>query len=75
MEIERLITMANQIGEFFETQPDRAAAVNAVAQHIKSFWEPRMRRQIIEYAHGGRGELREVVHEALITLDQPRKSD
>ncbi|MGH7985910.1 MAG: formate dehydrogenase subunit delta [Candidatus Binataceae bacterium] len=75
MEIERLIAMANQIGEFFEAQRDHAVAVNAVAQHIKSFWEPRMRRQILQYARGDNGELRAIVREALMTLEPPKPPD
>jgi formate dehydrogenase subunit delta len=74
MEIERLVAMANQIGEFFETQADRAGAVHSIAQHIRSFWEPRMRRQILDYVNAGNGELRPIVREALLTLEQPRKT-
>ena len=55
MSAEKLVRMANQIADFFRTQPDEAA-VAGVADHIKSFWNPVMRRQI--YAHldaGGEG--------------------
>ncbi|MGH7934526.1 MAG: formate dehydrogenase subunit delta [Candidatus Binataceae bacterium] len=69
MEIERLVKMANQIGEFFDSQNDRAEAVNAIAQHLKNFWEPRMRHQIIEYVKGGDGELRDVVRAAILKLE------
>jgi formate dehydrogenase subunit delta len=47
--------MANQIGKFFAVQgEDRAVA--GIADHIKKFWEPRMKKQI--FAHldeGGSG--------------------
>jgi len=49
MHIENLITMANQIGTFFEAMPDREEALEGVAQHIKKFWEPRMRRALLAY--------------------------
>eukprot|EP01036_Dinobryon_divergens_P058728 gene58728-78350_t len=39
--------MANQIGSFFESMPDRAQAIEDIASHIKRFWEPRMRRAIL----------------------------
>ena len=48
MDVNNLIRMANQIGEFFESMPDRAQALEDIASHIKRFWEPRMRRAILE---------------------------
>jgi formate dehydrogenase subunit delta len=74
MELHHLVTMANEIGQFFESSHEHDAAVVAIAQHLKSFWEPRMRREIIDYAHKGRGDLREIVREAILTLEAPRKS-
>jgi len=38
--------MANQIGKFFAHRPDDAAAAD-IADHLRKFWDPRMRRQII----------------------------
>ncbi|MDP2357769.1 MAG: formate dehydrogenase subunit delta [Beijerinckiaceae bacterium] len=52
MSAHKLVRMANQIAIFFRTQPEEAAAA-AVADHIKSFWSPVMRREI--YAHLGAG--------------------
>ena len=43
MSADKLVRMANQIATFFRTQADDAA-VPAVADHIKSFWSPVMRR-------------------------------
>jgi formate dehydrogenase subunit delta len=41
--------MANQIGKFFAHQaPDQAAA--SIEDHLRKFWDPRMRRQIVEDA-------------------------
>ena len=50
MNIEHLVTMANQIAANFEAWPDHGEACNEVANHLKRFWDPRMRRQIIEHA-------------------------
>jgi formate dehydrogenase subunit delta len=42
MKSETLIRMANQIAQFFEPYPhDEALA--GVEDHIKKFWDPRMR--------------------------------
>lgn len=47
MNVQHLIEMANQIGEFFDSMPDRDEATAGVADHIRRFWEPRMRRTIL----------------------------
>jgi formate dehydrogenase subunit delta len=56
MDIHHLIKMANNIGSFFESEPDRPKAVKAVADHIRSFWDPRMRTQILRYLDEGKTE-------------------
>jgi formate dehydrogenase subunit delta len=57
MDADKLIRMANRIGQFFEAMPDRADAVDGVATHLRKFWEPRMRRALVEHArtHGTEG--------------------
>ncbi len=58
MNIENLVKMANQIGQFFELEPDQNQAVNDVALHIKRNWAPQMRKAIISYVQtGGEGLL------------------
>jgi formate dehydrogenase subunit delta len=49
MSIERLIIMANQIGDFFESYPDKELAKKGIATHIKNFWALNMRQQISTY--------------------------
>jgi formate dehydrogenase subunit delta len=46
MNVERLVAMVNDIAAFFagDAGPDAPAAV---AHHLRRFWEPRMRSQII----------------------------
>jgi|WetSurMetagenome_2_1015567.scaffolds.fasta_scaffold148438_2 formate dehydrogenase subunit delta len=46
---QRLVYMANQIADFFVSQGDEVKAVAGVADHIKSFWNSKMLRQI--YGH------------------------
>jgi formate dehydrogenase subunit delta len=51
----KLVYMANQIGKFFASQ-GQDKAVAGTADHIKKFWDPRMRAAI--FAHlkeGGAG--------------------
>ncbi|RDS99709.1 formate dehydrogenase [Burkholderia contaminans] len=47
MDNGHLIDMANQIGAFFESMPDRDEALTGIADHIRRFWEPRMRRALL----------------------------
>ncbi|WP_244815471.1 formate dehydrogenase subunit delta [Caballeronia sp. Lep1P3] len=47
MDVDNLIEMANRIGQFFDSMPDHAEAVDGVADHIRRFWEPRMRSAIL----------------------------
>ncbi len=71
MDIHHLVTMANQIADFFRTSsPDHAEAVKATAEHLRSFWEPRMRSDIIAHMTktGGEG-LNEVAREAVQMLE------
>ena len=66
MDVQHLIHMANQIGDFFEAEPDRTAALEGIAGHIKRFWDPRMRREILQWMDQQRGEgLKPLVLEAL----------
>lgn len=66
MDKKKLVAMANQIAAFFAADPERAAAVAGVAGHLQRFWEPRMRREILEVLDGGQDHgLHELVVAAL----------
>ena len=71
MDIHHLVTMANQIANFFATSnPNRTEAVSATVQHLRSFWDPRMRREIIAHLATGGGEgLSEVARDAVRVLE------
>jgi len=47
MDNQNLIDMANRIGDFFDSMPDREEALAGIADHIRRFWEPRMRRALL----------------------------
>ena len=68
MNIERLVRMANDIGNFFKAEPDHAQAVEGVANHIRRFWDPRMRKEILAYAEGGGEGMMDLVREAVLKL-------
>ena len=58
MNIERLVSMANDIATYFAAEPDRAAAVAGVRSHLDRFWDPAMRRQLKAHLDaGGEGML------------------
>jgi formate dehydrogenase subunit delta len=71
MDIHHLVTMANQIADFFRSSnPDRAEAVAATAQHLRGFWDPRMRREIIAHlANEGGADLDEIARDAVRRLE------
>lgn len=41
---EKLVKMANQIGIFFASMPDREEGIDGIATHLKKFWTPSMRK-------------------------------
>jgi formate dehydrogenase subunit delta len=56
VKIEYLVKMANEIGAFFAGESDPEEAASAVANHLRRFWDPRMRAQIlVHHARGGAG--------------------
>jgi formate dehydrogenase subunit delta len=64
MDIQRLISMANQIGDFYESYPNQTHAQQDIAGHLNKFWALAMRKQIAEYvqAQGGNGLHLQVVN-------------
>ena len=61
-----LVKMANDIGNFFRSEPVREDAITGIAKHISAFWTKSMRRKIA--AHGEAG-LDELPREALRRLE------
>ncbi len=45
---EKLVHMANQIAMFCQTNPNGARHTADVADHINKYWDPRMRRQLVD---------------------------
>jgi formate dehydrogenase subunit delta len=53
MNPQRLVAMANDIAAFFDAEADKEAAAEQVANHLRKFWEPRMREAIRRVAQEG----------------------
>jgi formate dehydrogenase subunit delta len=59
MNVERLVAMVNDIAAFFAGEAG-AGAPAAVANHLRRFWEPRMRKQIVEAYRDNPSSLRDL---------------
>lgn len=69
MNVTRLAEMANDIAHYFDAEPDRDAAVDGMVSHLQSFWEPRMREQIVLYLQENNGaELSSFARESIAEL-------
>lgn len=67
MSPDKLAYMANQIGRFFAHEPhDKAVA--SITDHLKMFWDPRMRRTIVAEYDTVKTKLDPLVQEAVENL-------
>jgi formate dehydrogenase subunit delta len=66
MDADNLIRMANRIGDFFQAIPDREEALAGITEHLRKFWEPRMRRQLYAAIDAGHAsDLHEIIRAAV----------
>jgi formate dehydrogenase subunit delta len=70
MKPDRLVHMANQIADFFAAYP-HDEAVAGIADHLKKFWDPRMRMALIAHAEAGGTGLRDLVTAAIPRIQPP----
>lgn len=69
MNIDHLIKMANEITSFWAGELGKEGAAAEVASHLRRFWEPRMRAQMIAYVEERQGAgLNEVAVQAVRML-------
>ena len=66
----QLVQMANDIGNFFRSQPRREDAIAGIANHIASFWTKRMREKLVAHLQQGGHGLDELPLEAARRLSQ-----
>ena len=69
MDSARLVAMANQIGHFFRVQGE-AAVESGVEDHLRRFWDPRMRREIVAFVRSGGEGLEPAVRRAVERLGE-----
>ncbi len=62
--LDKLVRMANQIADFFRPYPEEKA-IAGVQEHIRSFWTPRMRKELSAHAAAGGKGLHPRVLEAI----------
>jgi formate dehydrogenase subunit delta len=67
--IDKLVHMANQIGDFYAAMPEQEA-IEGVESHLRRYWTPKMIREIVAFAdHGGAG-LKPIAARAVEALRQ-----
>jgi formate dehydrogenase subunit delta len=64
---DKLVYMANQIAKYFASQGP-GKGVPGTADHIKKFWDPRMRAQIFAHLKNGGAGLDPVARQAVEQL-------
>jgi formate dehydrogenase subunit delta len=69
MDVERLIVMANDIAAFFHSAASPDQAVEQVAAHLRLYWHPSMRTQLIAHYRTGGAGLSTVAAGALRSLE------
>jgi formate dehydrogenase subunit delta len=67
----KLVYMANQISKFFASQ-GQEQAVAGTADHIKKFWDPRMRAAIFAHLKAGGDGLDPIARAALEQLTETK---
>jgi formate dehydrogenase subunit delta len=67
MALAEIVRMANQIADFFAAYP-HDTAVKETATHIRSFWDPRMRKELSAHLAAGGEGLKPIALEAGRTL-------
>ena len=68
MNIDTLTRMVNDIANYFAAEPDHATGVAGIADHLKKFWDPAMRKQIIAHLESGGEGLEPMAKEAVQRL-------
>ena len=71
MSPDNMIYMANQIATFFESK-HHDEGVAGFADHINAFWDPRMRRQLLDHLAAGGAGLKPLAIEAAGKIRQPK---
>jgi formate dehydrogenase subunit delta len=67
--IDKLVRMANQIGDFYAAMPEREG-IEGAATHVRMYWTPKMIREIIAFADQGHSGLNAIAARAVELLNR-----
>jgi formate dehydrogenase subunit delta len=67
--IDKLVRMANQIGDYFAAMPE-PEAIAGTASHLRMYWTPKMIREIVAFADQGHSGLNAIAARAVKQLKQ-----
>ncbi len=73
MSVSDIVRMANQISDFFNAY-SHDEAVRETANHLRTFWDPRMRAQLSEHLSIGGEGLCETALDAARLLEEEAKA-
>jgi formate dehydrogenase subunit delta len=59
-----LVTMINQIADFFDAYPEQEA-VSGVTEHLRKFWDPSMRSALLDARESLHDRLHPIARRAL----------
>ncbi len=65
--IDKLVRMANQIGDFYAAMPENEAADSA-ATHLRRYWTPKMIRELVAFTKAGHPGLNPTAARAVAAL-------
>jgi formate dehydrogenase subunit delta len=71
METRDMVRMANQIGDFFKSYPEKDA-LEGISEHLNKFWEPRMRNMLFAHLDEGGEGINDLVKRAAATVKRPK---
>lgn len=74
MDDSKLVYMANQIAKFFAHEGEERGAAD-VAEHLRQFWDPRMRHAILAHLAAGGAGLLPMARAAVMQLQRERSRD
>ncbi len=73
MAAERIVSMAKQIGDFFAPYPPERRT-EGVRNHLRTYWEPRMRAELFALIDSGESGLPQHVIDAALLLREDKHS-
>jgi formate dehydrogenase subunit delta len=73
IDVERLVEMANQIGDFFAPYPP-GQRTEGIRNHLRHYWDPRMREALLAHIDAGAVGLSAHVVEAARHLREQTQS-